>query len=116
MIVSRLPPDPPDGDVACAIHTPTFNCFVSTSPDNGRWETMIFEGDPGVDDNWSPCLRFVHPADCDAQDAALLNEAIAFGLDLYGDAGVTLEEAGKKVFWTLVRKGVALQIFWPSTQ
>ncbi len=77
---------------------------------------MIFEGDPGIDDNYSPCLQFVHPADCDAHDAALLNEAIAVGLDIFGDEGVSLEEAGKNVFWALIRKGIALQIFWPPVQ
>ncbi len=116
MIVSRLPPSDPNGDLAATIHTPAFNCFVSTALVDGQWETLVFEGDPGVDKNSSAILRLMHPADCDAHDAAILNELVAVGLDVFGEAGLNLSEASESVAQKLIRKGVVIRVFWPSTR
>lgn len=51
MIASKLPPTRLSGDIATVIHTPCFNCFVSTAKRfflSRRWETMIFDGDPAM--------------------------------------------------------------------
>jgi hypothetical protein len=114
MIVSRLPPSESNGDLAITIHTPAFHCFVSTALVDDKWETLIFEGDPGVDEKWSPQLRLVYPADCDAHDAGLLNELVATGLDMYGEGGVALSEASEHVAQNLIRKGIMVQVFWPG--
>lgn len=113
MIVSRVPPSEPNGDLAAAIHTPAFHCFVSTALVDGQWETLIFEGDPGVDENWLPCFRMVYPNDCDAHDAALMNELVAKSLDMYGEGGITLSEASEHVAQTLIRKGIMVRVYWP---
>lgn len=112
MIASRLPPEPPDGRLATAIHTATFNCFISTAPVNSRWETVIFEGDPGIDRSSSARLRMLHPADCDPHDAALLNEIVSTGLDMFGEAGVSLSDACERVAWGLIGRGVVVHVDW----
>jgi hypothetical protein len=113
MIVSRVPPSEPNGDLAAAIHTPAFHCFVSTALVDGQWETLVFEGDPGVDENWLPCFRMVYPNDCDAHDAGLLNELVAMGLDMYGEGGIALPEANERVAQGLIRKGIMVRVYWP---
>ena len=112
MIACRLPLSDPNGDIATAIHTPAFHCFVSTALVDGQWETLIFEGDPGVDEDWSPCLRFLYPADCDAHDAGLMNELVAVSLDMFGEAGIKLLDAGEEVAQSLIRKGIMIRVFW----
>ena len=112
MIVCRLPPSEPNGDLAASIHTSAFHCFVSTALVDDKWETLIFEGDPGVDENWRPHVRLVYPTDCDAHDAGLMNELVATGLDMYGEVGVPLPEASEHVAQGLIRKGVMVQVFW----
>lgn len=114
MIVSRLPPSEPNGDVAASIHTTAFNCFVSTALVDGAWETVIFDGDPGMDEKCSPRLRFVYPPDCDAHDAALMNELVTMGLDMYAEAGLSLLDCGERVWQGLIRKGIMIQIYWPQ--
>lgn len=115
MIVCRMPPSEPNGDLAASIHTPAFHCFVSTALVDRQWETQIFDGDPGVDENWFPCLRLVHTPDCDAQAAASLNEFVACGLDSFGKGNVIgLSEASEYVALNLIRKGVVIRVVWPS--
>jgi hypothetical protein len=113
MIVSRVPPSEPNGDLAAAIHTPAFHCFVSTALVDGKWETLIFEGDPGVDENWHPHVRLVYPTDCDAHDAGLMNELVATGLDMYGEGGIALSDASEHVAQSLIRKGIMVRVYWP---
>jgi hypothetical protein len=114
VIVCRLPPSEPNGDLTAVIHTPAFHCFVSTALVDGKWETLIFEGDPGLGETCSPRLRFVYPPDCDAHDAALMNELVAMGLDMYAEAGLGLVDCGERVAQRLIRKGIMIQVFWPS--
>jgi len=51
-------------------------------------------------------MLLIHPADCDGHDAALLNERVAQGLDMFGDAVSSLAEVAERVGSKLVRCGV----------
>src|SRR5664280_1560737 len=78
MIVSRLPPSRFTGDIATSIHTHAFHCFVSTARHfvvSRRWETMIFDGDPGVD-KLIPCARLFYPAGFKRDDIYDIHEII----------------------------------------
>jgi hypothetical protein len=92
MIVSRLPPAEPSGDVAASIHTPTFNCFVSTAPANGKWETLIVQGDPGVDEQVIPCARLFYPAAFQRADVYKIHDSISDLLNNAGESGTSLVE------------------------
>ncbi len=65
-----------------------------------------------MDEDWSPCLRLMHPTDCDAHDAGLLNELVASGLDMFGEAGIALSEASENVAQNLIRKGVVISVLF----
>lgn len=112
MIVSRLPPSEPNGDVAAAVHTPAFKCFVSTALVDGHWETIIFSGDPAIDPDIFPVMRYVYPPDCDAHDAQLLNDLVATGFDTFAVIEPRMKQIGEHVAQTLIRKGIMIQVFW----
>jgi hypothetical protein len=61
MIASRLPPSRFRGSVAASIHTASFNCFISTVKGfffSRRWQTLIVNGDPGVDKECKAIVAF----------------------------------------------------------
>ncbi len=112
MIVSRLPPSEPNGDIAITIHTPAFKCFVSTAFGGNYWETVVFEGDPGFDPNISARLRLIHPDKCDAHNADLINELVAVGMDMAAETGFSFAQCCEAVAWKLIGRGVIADVDW----
>src|SRR5664279_2066135 len=108
MIVSRLPPSRFTGDIATSIHTHAFHCFVSTARHfvvSRRWETMIFDGDPGVD-KLIPCARLFYPAGFKRDDIYDIHEIIGDMLNEMGEDGKSLIDAAALVIRTALENGV----------
>lgn len=56
------------------------------------------------------------PADANvyklAHDLPLMNELVAVSLDMFGEAGIKLLDAGEEVAQSLIRKGIMIRVFW----
>jgi len=110
MITSRLPPSRIFGSVAAAIHTTSYNCFVSTARRmfiSSRWETMIFEGDPGVDPRIKQCFRASYAKGLSRSQVYALHDEAVNRFDERGETGKQpeFEGTGSPLF------RVALSIF-----
>ena len=109
MIASRLPPSLFLGSIATTIHTPAFNCFVSTARRFfalRRWETVIFLGDPGVDQVTVPRMRFFYRSGLNALSIWAIHDAFCFQLNEMGDTGVPLVDAAAVVLDDLIRRDI----------
>ena len=120
MIVSRLPPSRFTGAIATSLHTAAFNCFVSTARRLfflGRWETMIFKGDPGVDEHCGACVRFVYRRGFNTTSIWLMHDVLATKLNDLGESGMTLEDAAEVLMFDLAqREIIEKRIFAAATR
>jgi hypothetical protein len=113
MIASRLPPSRFLGSLASAIHTPSFNCFVSTARRfffSRRWETMIFKGDPAVDFKVSRCFCLIYCREVNRSNIEELHDLVCKGLEQFVAAQMDLPEACDEVALPLLQRGVVTDI------
>jgi hypothetical protein len=105
MIASKLPPW--WSCIATAIHTKSFNCFVSTAKHLfvRRWSTRIFRGDPAVDTNCRTVCQVVYRKGLTRQEIYLLHDELSEGINLMGENGVTLPDAVESVLAEFERGG-----------
>jgi hypothetical protein len=96
MIVSQLPPSRSRGSVAASVHTASFNCFVSTVKGlffARRWQTLIVQGDPGVDKDCKAFARLFYQRGLEEIIFHQTHDILVAMLNDLGDSGMTLRDA-----------------------
>lgn len=109
MIVSKLPPSRFSGAVGTPIHTDAFRCFVSTTRRSflsAQWDTLITNGDPGVDPAVTPCARLFYPKKFRRDDIYKLHDATCELLNEMGESGKSLDEAASRVVRVAIQNGI----------
>jgi hypothetical protein len=114
VIASHLPPSRFLGSVGTSIHTPAFNCFISTARSlfsSRRWQTAIIKGDPGVDKHCQMFTRLFYRRGLEKIVVWKIHDALATHIDGLGDSGIPLNEAINsllldEVFAELFRRGI----------
>ncbi|HEV2732268.1 MAG TPA: hypothetical protein VGV15_19730 [Terriglobales bacterium] len=109
MIVCNLPPSFFLGSVATAVHTKSFNCFVSTARNGrllNRWATLVLDGDPAVDKQYK--LRGSVGYRKDVTKAARLaaHRELVERLDATGEQGSLLALALEAIFKDFEDRGI----------
>ena len=100
-------------------HT-AFNCFVSTARRfffSRRWETAIFNGDPGVDKNCKIHARFFYQRGLNPTSVWVIHDVLASKLSDLGDSGIALQDASELSLCDLLKRNIIEPtVFTASTQ
>ncbi len=112
MIVSKPNPSLFLGSVATSVHAPSFRCFVSTarrSLFSSVWETVIFDGDPGVDREWKACARFRYRPSLNKQSIWQIHAGMSERMNALAESGKGLGEVLSLVLPDLVQRNIIEQ-------
>jgi len=108
VIASELPPSRILKSIATAIHTKSFNCFVSTARHLilwNLWNTQIYLGDPSMDKQIKLCLRIVYTKNLARDQIYEIHRNLSRQINEYGDIGMDLGSAMGNAYRRLLDAG-----------
>jgi hypothetical protein len=108
VIATELPPSRFLKSIATALHTKSFNCFVTTARHLilwNLWNTQIYLGDPGVDKQFKLCLRIVYTKGLQRAQIYDIHRRLSAQIDEYGDIGMDLGSAMGNAYRQLLDAG-----------